>query len=127
MVFAPETPVGYTVSSADELYVDEISMVEGPLVTISRDGAVLAAHTWKELNWLMNFPEENRRFSGVMLRRALHVNQDFDLAGRYTLELRFGNERLGERQLLILPKIDMKVVPAGPQLEETRYKIALKA
>lgn len=127
MIFAPETPVGYTVSSADDLYVDEISLVESPLVTIARDGEVLAAHTWTELNWLMNFPEENRRFSGVMLRRALHVNQDFDLAGRYTLGLKYGNERLGERQLLILPKLDVKVFPAGAQVEETRYKVSLKA
>ena len=27
---------------------------------------MLAAHTWEELNWLMSFPTENRRVSGVI-------------------------------------------------------------
>ena len=123
LVFAPETPIGYTVSSADHLYVDDISMVPQPLLVIYKEEEVLAAHTWHELNWMMNYPEDNRRFSGPMLRRALHVGADFDLAGRYQLVLKDGGQILGSRQVLILPELKLDVKPSGPQLEETQYTL----
>lgn len=121
--FAPETPHGFTVSSADQLYVDEVSLVENPLVTVMRDGQALFTHTWPELNWLMNFPIENRRLSGVMLHRALHAGVDFDLAGVYILRLTAGGELLGERSLTILPQMVVKSSPTGLVDEDATYKV----
>lgn len=123
LAYAPETPVGYTVATPDYLAVDDISLVENPLVVISREGQVLAAHSWDELNWMMNYPAENRRFSGLMLRRALHVAPEFDLAGRYMLSLKSGSQLLGERTLTILPKLDLTLTPSGAQLEDTRFTL----
>ncbi|HEY9723809.1 MAG TPA: hypothetical protein V6D47_17490, partial [Oscillatoriaceae cyanobacterium] len=126
LAFDAEPPGGYVVASADDLFVDDVSLVENPLVTIVRDGQLLAAHTWTELNWMMNFPADNRRFSGLMLRRALHQSPEFDLAGRYQLALRAGGEVLGERTLTVLPKLDLKTSPTGIQGEETRYSVSAR-
>jgi hypothetical protein len=121
--FAPETPHGFTVTSADQLFVDDMSLVENPLVTLSRDGQPLFTHTWAELNWLMNFPVENRRLSGAMLRKALNVGPDYDLAGVYMLLLTAGGELLGERYLTILPAMDVSVAPKGIVDEEAVYTV----
>lgn len=123
LAYVAESPVGYTVASPDYLAVDDISLIEHPLVVISRENVVLAAHSWDELNWLANFPAENRRFSGTMLRRALHVAPEFDLAGRYTLSLKVGGQSLGDKVVTVLPKLDVKVTPAGAQLEDTKFKL----
>lgn len=127
LAFASETAVGYTVASPDDLAVDDISLIDQALVVITREGVILAAHSWDELNWLTNFPAENRRFSGLMLRRALHVAPDFDLAGRYSLSLKVGPQVIGERAVTVLPKLDLQVTPTGAHLEDTRFKLAAKA
>lgn len=126
LAFDAEPPGGYVVASVDELFVDDVSLVENPLVTIARDGQVVAAHTWAELNWMMNFPTDNRRFSGLMLRRALHQNPEFDLAGRYQLALRAGGEVLGERAITVLPNLAITTSPQGVQGEETRYTLSAR-
>lgn len=123
LAYAPVTPAGLVAASPDHLFVDDVSHVANPIVEIRRDNELLGAYSWDELNWLMNFPTDNRRLSGPMLRRALHVGQDFDLAGRYRLGLRAAGELLGERVVTILPRLDLVVTPSGPQDEEAAYRL----
>lgn len=123
LAFEAVSPVGLTVATADDLYVDDVSYVEDALVIIKRDGETLAAHPWAELNWMMNFPAENRRFAGGMLRRALFAPPEDDLAGRYALSLVAGGTVLGERLLTVLPPLELSVRPVGPQLEGATYTL----
>lgn len=121
--FSPETPHGFTVTAADQLFIDDVSLVENPLISLTRDGQPLFTHTWAELNWMMNFPVENRRLSGSMLRRALNVGPDYDLAGVYALQHTAAGELLGERFLTILPQLDVTVEPTGTVDEEAEYVV----
>ena len=123
--FAPETPHGFTVVSADQLFIDDVSLVENPLISLTRDGQPLFTHTWAELNWMMNFPTENRRLSGAMLRRALNVGPDYDLAGVYQLLHTAAGELLGERYLSILPQLDVSVAPSGIVDEEAEFVVTV--
>lgn len=123
--FAPETPHGFSVISADQLFIDDVSFVENPLISLTRDGQPLFTHTWAELNWMMNFPTENRRLSGAMLRRALNVGPDYDLAGVYALLHTAAGELLGERYLTILPQLDVSVRPGGIVDEEAEFVVTV--
>ena len=123
-VFAPATPHGFTVVSADQLFIDDVSLVENPLISLTRDGQPLFTHTWAELNWMMNFPVENRRLSGAMLRRALNVGPEYDLAGIYALLHTVAGELLGERYLTILPQLDVTVEPRGTVDEEATFVVS---
>jgi hypothetical protein len=93
------------------------------LIEVHRDGEIVAAYNWDELNWLMNFPSDNRRLSGPMLRRALHVAPEFDLAGTYRVVLRAAGELLGERSVVVLPALSLAVSPVGPQDEDVVYTV----
>lgn len=121
--FSPETPHGFTVTSADQLFIDDVSLVENPLITLKRDGQPLFTHTWTELNWMLNFPAENRRLSGAMLRRALNVGPDYDLGGVYALLHTAAGELLGERYLTILPQMEVSVAPKGTVDEEAVFVV----
>lgn len=123
LAFEAVSPVGLTVATVDDLYVDDVSYVEDALVIVKRDGETLAAHSWAELNWMMNFPGENRRFSGGMLRRACFAQPEDDLAGRYALSLVAGGTLLGERLLTVLPPLELIVRPTGPQVEGVSYTL----
>ncbi len=121
--FSPETPHGFTVTSADQLFIDDVSLVENPLISLTRDGQPLFTHTWAELNWMLNFPAENRRLSGAMLRRALNVGPDYDLAGIYALLHTAAGELLGERYLTILPQFNVAVEPKGTVDEDATFVV----
>ncbi|MEB3195742.1 MAG: hypothetical protein VKP62_00920 [Candidatus Sericytochromatia bacterium] len=127
LVFAPESPSGLTVATVDSLFVDDVCLLDGALVTLERDGVALFSLTWAELNWLMNFPAENRRLSGAMVRRALDAPPEHDFAGRYTLAMRAAGRSLGRRDLLVLPQLDLAVSPKGLVDEEAVYTISAKA
>ncbi|MEB3330362.1 MAG: hypothetical protein VKQ33_14145 [Candidatus Sericytochromatia bacterium] len=126
-VFSPEQPRGYMVAAADSLFVDDVSLLEGTLVSLERDGVPLFIRTWAELNWLMNYPAENRRLSGAMLRRALDVSAEYDLAGTYSLKLLGGGELLGQRELVVLPQLELGVVPQGIVDEEAMFVVSARS
>ncbi|MEB3220764.1 MAG: hypothetical protein VKS61_01670 [Candidatus Sericytochromatia bacterium] len=125
--FAPEQPRGYMVAAPDSLFVDDVSLLEGTLVSVERDGVALFTRTWAELNWLMNFPVENRRLSGTMLRRALDAAPDYDLAGTYSLKLLGGGELLGQRELVILPALELVSTPQGLVDEDAVFVVTAKS
>jgi hypothetical protein len=126
--FLPNGPDGLMVANGDDLLVDDLSHVgDRLLVVVERNQEPLFAHTWRELNWLMNFPLDNRRFSGAMLRRALHVGPEFDLAGQYTLSLTVAGEILDVVNVTILPQFKLVVTPDGLQDEDCHYVLEARS
>ncbi|MEB3285826.1 MAG: hypothetical protein VKN33_11115 [Candidatus Sericytochromatia bacterium] len=126
LVFAPHTPRTFTVASVDSLYIDDVSMLENTWVSLERDHHELFRLSWNELNWLMNFPVENRRLSGAMVRRILDVAPEADLAGRYILRLHAAGSVLGSRELLILPTLDVVVAPQGLVDEDAVFTLTAR-
>lgn len=120
-------PSGQLAASTDLFLVDDVSWLPAPMVHLERDGELLAAYTWDELNWMMNFPMENRRLSGAMLRKILHLPADLDLAGRYTIYLSAAGEVLAEHPVTILPILRFGAEPSGVGVESTSYVLHVEA
>lgn len=118
---------GQIAASTDLFLVDDVTWIPAPMVHLDREGEVLAAFTWDELNWMMNFPAENRRLSGAMLRKVLHLPADMDLAGRYTIYLSAAGEVLAEHPVIILPTLRFGSEPGGPATEATSFVLHVEA